>query len=569
MIKKLGIIGVCLLVLAITISCEKDFNDIGTNIVNNGQFSTGSFPLELEIKPINLDEVRADNIGIGALGEYWLGVYNSGDYKTIEASFVSQLTVPVNFSLDDKLSIDDTTDESKKVDSVFTLDDVYLKIPYTAVNTRGSGDSEPKFRLDSVLGNESVATKIKVYRNNTFLNTLDPSNPAQSNKFLSNQIYEKVNPAEGLNDEGKVYDFIPNAKDTILLLKRKLSNGNTYNDTIKIVDNATRRITTPFIRIQLDRDKMKELFWDKRKDVEFETAAAFNDYFRGVIVEASGSDGSMVPLQLGSNAALDMYYTITTFEKKEGQTNLSVKDTLPRTYSFAFNGVKNSMYKMTAATNAAPAESFKIQGTAGVMAQVKVLGLNLNDADAISELKGDSNNNDIDDLTELDVDNNNYLDLKELAELRKIRNSKLLINDASLGFYVNQEISKDTALVPQRLFLYQNKDNGNAPTQITDAYREIALFGGNLQNADKKPEKYLFRITDYISDLFDGSTNDFSSLVLKVYNSPTDDAVKNNQIDENVSSRNWNPRGVTLLNGSTVNGAKKAVLKISFSKEKN
>lgn len=561
--------------LAATISCEKDFNDIGSNVVNNGQFSTGSFPLELEIEEIDISEsnsndlykaVRADNIGIGTLGEYWLGVYNSGDYKTIEASFVSQLTVPNNFSLDDKLSIDDTTDETKKIDSVFTLDHVYLKIPYTAVNTRGSGDSTPKFRLDSILGDDTKFTTIKVYRNGTFLNTLDPANPAQSNEFLSNQDYIKE---ELLSVDMGGYQFKPNPDDTILPLVRTLSNGNTYKDTIKITDNATNRITAPFIRIELKKDRLKELFWDKRKDAEFETADAFNNYFRGVVVEASGNDGSMVPLSLGTNTSLDVYYTITTFEKKSGQTTLSVKDTLPRTYSFALSGIRNSQYKMTPATNTTPAGNFKIQGTSGTMAQVKVLGLNLNDNDAIKELKGDFDDNGEDDLIQLDSDNNNYLDLKELAQLRKIRASKLLINDASVTFYANSTISQDTALVPQRLFLYQNKNNGKTPTQLTDTYREAALYGGNLENAEKKPEKYLFRITDYISDLLDGTSSDFSPLVLKVYNNPTDNAIKNNQLDEVVSSRNWNPRGVTLLDAATTNGDKKAVLKISFSKEKN
>ena len=382
---------------------------------------------------------------------------------------------------------------------------------------------------------------------------------------MSNAAYTKE---ELLSAETEGYLFTPNPNDTVLYLKRKLSNGNIYNDTIKIADNATKRITAPFIRIKLNKNRVKELFWDKYKDPELKSIEAFNNYFRGLIVEASGSTGSMTPLRLSSGANLEMYYTITRFERKKDESVTKLKDTLANTFVFPLAGVRNSIYKMGSVASV-PSNNFKIQGTAGTMAKVKVLGLNLNDAEAIKELKGDVNKNNIDDLTELDVDKNNYLDLKELAELRKIRSSKLLINDASLNFYVNNTISKDTALVPQRLFLYQNKKSGDAPTQLTDAYKEAPLFGGSLKNADKKPEKYLFRITDYISDLFDGTTKDFSSLVLKVYNAPTDNAVKNNQLDEEVSSRNWNPRGVTLLNGNTANGTKKAVLKISFSKEKN
>lgn len=521
MIRKIGVLGISLLCFAAIISCEKDFNDIGSNVVNNTKFETGEILLDVEITPVDIESVRADNV-VAPIGEYLLGVYKNDNYKSIQASFVSQLLLNSNISTEDvKPAVNDG-----EIDSVFVLDKVMLKLPYTATNIGKEDDGKPKFRLDSVLGNSEIPTSLKVYRNGTYLNALDPSNPASSNSFESNETYIE---SELLN-ENAGFTFKPSPIDTMFILTRNISNGNTYKDTIKLDNKA------PFLTVPLNTPRMKEVFWDKLKDTEFATFDAFNDYFRGLILKSEGTDGAMIPLNiLGSNASatLDFHFTITTFEKKEGQANLVLKDTLPRTLSFPLSGIRNSVYKMSPIVTAAPANNFVIQGTAGKAATVKIL---------------------------------------DDAKLQELRANNWLINDASLTFFINQSINTDKNIVPQRLFIYQNKDNGNGgvtPTQLTDSYKEASIFGGNLELADEKPEKYTFRIVDYISDLLNGTTSDISPLTLKVYNNPTDNAVTNNILNVNVRTYNWNPRGVTLLNGNeTANTTKRAVLKISYSKEK-
>lgn len=523
MIKKIGVLGISLLCLATTISCEKDFNDVGGSILNNTKFETGEILLDVEIEQVDISNsnanplykaVRADNIGIGTLGEYWLGVYKSNNYKTIEASFVSQLSLPLSLKTQDA----EPATEDGEIDSIFVLDKVVLKLPYTATNIGEESDGKPKFRLDSVLGNTSIATPIKVFKNGTYLNNLDPNNPANSNSFQSDYDY-----IEGdLLNEDPGFTFIPSPIDTMLVLTRNISNGNTYQDTIKLADKV------PFLTIPLNKTEMEGLFWDKFEDGEFSSLDAFNAHFKGLIVKSEGADGAMVPFSL-TNASLDFHYTITTFIKKEGESVLALKDTLPKTYSFPFSGIRNSTYKMSQQTTPTPANNFTVQGTAGTMAKVTIL------------------------------DN---------TKLQELRDNNWLINDASLTFYINQTINTDKNITPQKLFIYQDKNNnGNlSPTQISDSYIEPAAFGGNLELTDEeKPEKYNFRISNYISNLLRNEADTtIEPLILKVYN-PTDTP----QNSTAVSTYNWNPRGVTLLNGNeTANGSKRAVLKISYSKEK-
>ncbi len=527
MIRKIGALGISLLCLGAIISCEKDFNDIGTNVVSNTKFETGEILLDVEITPIDLESVQADNIAIGALGEYWLGVYKSNHYKTIESSIVSQLGF-INSPKNEDVKAATANGE---IDSIYVLDKVILKLPYTATNIRETGDTKPKFRFDSLLGNPNLATSLKVFRNNTYLNNLNPTNPSASNSFQSDAIYQVLDPVTDLLNEDGDFKFLPTQKDSMFVFKRHYSNGNEFNDTIKLENKA------PFIAVPLDITKMKSIFWDNFKNDHFKTRDAFNNFFRGLIVKSEGTDGLMAPFSLTGNSAsasLEFHYTISRYEKKEGITDLVFKDTVPSSYSFPLSGIRNSIYNMSSATTSPPANNFIIQGTAGTMAKIKIL------------------------------DN---------TKLQELRSNNWLVNDASLSFHVNQNINTNKNTIPQRLFVYQDKDNGNGgttPTQLTDAYRENATFGGNLElTEDDKPEKYTFRITDYISDLLNSTTNDISPLILKVYNNPTDNAVANGVLDVNVKSYNWNPRGVTLLDGNeTANGAKRAVLKISYSKEK-
>ncbi|WCC44683.1 hypothetical protein PJW08_13960 [Tenacibaculum finnmarkense] len=101
MIKKIGGLGISLLCLAAMVSCEKDFSDLGGHVVANTKFETGELLLDVEIEKIDIANtntndaykaVRADNISLGSLGEYWLGVSkNNENYKGIQASVISQL----------------------------------------------------------------------------------------------------------------------------------------------------------------------------------------------------------------------------------------------------------------------------------------------------------------------------------------------------------------------------------------------------------------------------------------------------------------------------------------------
>ena len=553
--KKGTYVGVLFLSLAGIISCEKDFTDIGSGVISNNEFSTGEVVLEVEITQNNITSVRADNISLNILETYWLGVYNKPYAKKIEAGFVSQLSLPSDLVTSEAAVVDTTT--------VYSLDKVILKIPYTSAFVSKDADGKSIFRLDSILGDPLIPTALEVYRNGTFINALDPADPSKENSFSSDFVYQEE---ELLSNAG--FTFKPDAAiDTVFYFDRidrsaSVNSTTSIQDTLKI-SNATS-LASPFLAIPLDLDEMKRLFWDKFEDPDFSSSEEFQTYFKGIIVKVNGADGALVPIDLAGTPtpSIDFFYAKTISKGSD------VIENTTSTYSFPLANARSSTYAMSSATASVPNENFIVQGTAGTSATVRILGVNLEELE---------NNNPLDPILEYkdkDANNDGYLDLEELAALKDESNQEgLLVNDALLTFNVNKVASRDAGLLPQKLLIYKNIQNNAAvtPTHIEDSYTEFASFGGDL-SLDKEgaPERYNFRITDYISNLLDGTADDFPTLELKVFNNITDLPVNGSGVlDVNVKTYNWNPRSVLLLNGDhATNGVGKAQLKISYTEKK-
>ena len=81
-LKKSKYIVAIILVLASVISCEKDFTDIGSSIINNTAFTTSSLFVDLELENSPVTKVSSGNTSVEP-GNYLLGVYASTEYEKI------------------------------------------------------------------------------------------------------------------------------------------------------------------------------------------------------------------------------------------------------------------------------------------------------------------------------------------------------------------------------------------------------------------------------------------------------------------------------------------------------
>ena len=156
------------------------------------------------------------------------------------------------------------------------------------------------------------------------------------------------------------------------------------------------------------------------------------------------------------------------------------------------------------------------------------------------------------------------IELTEIGEqLADLQDNNWLITDASLIFYVDQNASSD--IQPEQLFLYNYDDNEQLLDMITEG---LNSFGGTLERDDAgEPYRYVFKITDYISELLTSNEPlDLVKLGLKVYSS-TDSPL--NITDTTIKNFSWNPKGVVLYNHDASAGEKRVKLEISYSEINN
>ena len=526
--------GISLLLIIGLLSCEGKIDDVGVNIVDNDIFEEGKYTSEVVSYNKNIEKRLANK-----LNQYLLGVYKNDDFGQLDASVISQITFNnvIDFGLDP------------------SIDAIIVDIPYYSTQDGTNDNGTPKFKLDSIIGDQETAFTLKVSELQTYLNTLDPERPSEELDYFTNDEYAfNMTPFySGL--------FVPNANDTVLYVERPevIIDWDTFiqgdRDTIKKVNGS------PSIKIPLEEDFFEDNFFDN--PTAFESNAAFVAFFNGLYIEASQGidpESSLMTLDF-SGATMSIYFTNSiltneTISSTDSEGNVTIisqidyngdgdttDEDVPvrtkQTASFNFGGVTINKYERSnIGSNAEQIinNSNPISGGAQLVPQGAAGSI------ALLDLFTETGDN----LT--------------LAELR---NNNWLINDASLIFYVDQ--SADMSIAPDRLLLYNDDEN----THLTDLLFEgIATYGGALELDDNgDPYRYKFNVTDYVSKVlaFSDAENP-SILALKVFNNsdfPSDFA------DNEVEDYSWNPKGIILLGNTTTDVEKRVKLEINYTEINN
>jgi len=247
--QKIPYITAIVVVFSAVVSCEKDFTDIGSNVIGNTAFSTGSMLLDVQLENSPVTKLVTSDFIISDKPEYLLGVHASDDYEKIEASIISQIAI--NSDLQLPFHSDTTT-------VVTTIDTVFVKMPYRVVlNSEGTA-----YELDSIIGNQSQPFNLNIYQSSTYLNSLDPSDPSKLNSYSSDDVFEKKMPLTALNDPID-FQFTPKATDTVIV-KRWLSDQKlSRKDTVIYTSSSSSLIPLPFGFIPLKKEVINELFFKK------------------------------------------------------------------------------------------------------------------------------------------------------------------------------------------------------------------------------------------------------------------------------------------------------------------
>jgi len=283
-VKVLKYVGLFSIVFFTILSCEKEIDSIGVNLIDNENFSTNQL-LSNEVVTAN---ENVDRVISSSVPQYLLGVYSDPEFGKIKASIVSQLSLPVSGNL-----------YSYGTNPV--IDSVIVNIPYQSTREDDESDGKPTFSIDSVFGDSDVEFQLSIYELKTFLNTLDPEDPSKPATYYSDK--------EFLKGDSPFYsgNFKVNPSDTVSYIKRYLADGETVfdKDTIKQSD------LSPSIKIPLDETLIKELFVDNVNGIDFSSIDAFQHDFRGLYIEAEelGNDESHIVSLDMTNASMTIYYS--------------------------------------------------------------------------------------------------------------------------------------------------------------------------------------------------------------------------------------------------------------------
>lgn len=484
-------VGLFFMALMSIIACEKDFENIGVGLVDNNLFTPKDTVFEVIAYNQNVVSSRVDNIP-----QYLIGTYSDANFGHIKAAFISQLSVATTASFGDDVSIDA----------------VILDIPYYATRQTDNTNGTPNFKLDSILGDQSIEYNLTVHESATFLNTLDPQDITKAKKYYSNETYDKST---------ELYSsmFAPNKNDTVLYVERRFLDDDPM--TVDRIDTIKKTDLLPSIKLPLDTLYFRTKFINEQNSGVFDTQDNLNSHFRGLIIDANGSNGSLMTLAM-SDATINVYYTedVPTDETDtdlngDGDTNdLGVIIKTPKVKSYPMATLRVNQFvrdysgaqiesHLSSPDVIGGEEKLYIQGAAGSIAIVELLkGINLDE----------------------------------------IRSKNWLINEANLTLYLDEESSNN---VPERLYLYRYDKN----SQVQDVFTEAAINGidGFLdRDDDNNPVKYEFSITDYISNVLkQDDPIALERLAIKAYHTtdPPNFAVANDTLIRDFS---WTSKGVVL-----------------------
>ncbi len=486
---------VSIFVVGAFFACEDEVNLTGSGIVNEVSFETS---LASDFSVVSYTRSFPEGVQTNGVPEGVLGVYNDAIYGKTTASFLSQVTLS---------RFDPEFGNNTVVDSVV------LTLPYFSTLEDSDSEGNNTYSLDSVFANTG-AVKLSVFRSDFFLNDLDPdsgfedvaiylsddiSNPNGSiNESLAeNELLQVMLDDTGMQDSeelAKLETFIPDNNEIILMGPDPEDPDGDLIETERLA---------PSLRVKLDTDYWQNVIINEEGNSTLLNSNSFNDYFRGLYfrVEDINGEGHFTLFDL-ENATVRIFYSFEG-DDDSGEpgdvTNDGVGDI---TLNLAGVSLINYENDFNAEIEEAYQTVDEIQGEENLY------------------LKGGDGSIAIIDLFGPRFDLGNGEDFQ--SELEILRSCGIIINEANLIFYVDQEnaLAGLGEAEPERLFIYDIDNNSTLLDGALDG--SMGVLGpvdartnhlGRLErsepgNVESAGIRYRIRLTQHINNVIkNDSTN--------------------------------------------------------------
>ncbi len=521
-----------LIVIFIT-ACNKDYNTIGINLINNKAFNTS-----IEEVPVFVKMKKIPPYVVNQIQTFQLGTYKDNVYGKSEVTFMSQLTLedvsPVFGIFKQNDEINGMEDNIACIPEEEILKDVFLDIPFftnvddddndgvinlydvdstdpesdsdgdglsdiaekqTGQNplnpdTDGDGildgeDTESKnpdgnatvYEIDSLMGNSTAKFKLKVNELDYYLRAYDPeSNFERYQKYYSNnEIASNFTGTVLFDDEIEI-----NSKELVFW------NEDDPETPDEDESEAIKERLTPRIRVSLDKDFFQKKIIDNEGSQDLANNENFKLFIKGLVIKAYDFSDPLLMILNFSEAEVRLVYGYQKYDKKDtpDDTSDDVVEESEETYKlnlagYKINSFKNDPYPASIDTEVYDTinnpQSVYLKGGGGGMAEIELFK------------------------------NNDGIDI-----LEEIRAKQWLVNEANLSMYIDKDMlsSNGGIIEPSRLYLYDIKnkapvidyfiDNSSGPKE----YQNKVVHGGLIElDEDDKGLMYKIKISEHIKNV--------------------------------------------------------------------
>ena len=571
-----------IVLLILLCSCNKEYNTIGLNLIDNDPFET-----DLEEVPIFVKMKKVPPYVVNLLQTFQLGQYQDNIFGKTDAVYFSQISLE---TVSPRFGIFNENDEVNGIDGNIAcipeeekIKDVFLDIPFftnvedddndgvinrydvdstnpqsdsdgdgvsdivetqTGQNPLSSdtdGDGIPDgddddsvnpdtgstlYDLDSIIGNEKAKFKIKVSELDYYLRSYDPtSNFEKFQQYFSNNQIPS-------NFSGKVlFD------DEVQINPNELVFWNEDNPDTADEDESTtlKERLSPRIRIPLDKDFFQKKVIDNEGSEILSNNESFKLFIKGLVIEAYDFDEPIHMILNFREAEVRLVYDFKKYNKNgtdDDTTDDEIEDKEKffnlKLDGYRINSIKNEPYPSNITTQISDTinnpQSVFLKGGEGIMAEIELFK------------------------------NNDGVNL-----LEEIKQKEWLVNEANLTMYIDQNMisSKGGIVEPNRLYVYDLKtkqplidyfiDDTNGPK---DSQKKI-IHGGIIElDENKKGLLYKIKITEHVKNVIrKDSTNVKLGLVVTsdISSSLNTEVQDSEQIEFIPTSSVINPFGTVLI----------------------
>lgn len=531
------------------VSCDKDYNSIGSDIIGNEHFTFGDGEL-FSVRAYNqkTGSIQTDNLPLNQLG-----IINSSTFGSTTAHFVTQLEMVLT---------------NPEFDASAAIDSVVLTVPYFSVKESTESSGRSIYKLDSIYGAygyTAAKMDLQVYENGYYLKDFDPNT-----NFTTAQRYYSDDKALFSNNKVLVTPSHPS-------LGNRLNNWIDPNPRSYRPNDATRQNkdfyfdNSEYVKYKVNESLVQTSEIESRNSPRLRMRldetyflnkiihapagklvnnSVFKEYFRGLYFEINSSVGSLATLNF-KQGDVTIYYkqnkstTSTDKVMKEFRLNLSGNTVNVHENNFSSDYVN--------ALNATidPVEgssSLYIKGGEGSGAFISILN-----------------------------------------DLEKAKLKGKIINGAFLSFTIDDPKMNDSDYEPNRISLYNADSNiplydyyFDGTTNASDPKTNKYVYGGIIEKegtgSAKKGVRYKINITEHVNNIVNKDSANVklglivneninyvgNSFLRTSFNTPNPD---NKKVDRFPSNSVMSPLGTVLYGThSSVPVDKRVQFKVYYTK---